>query len=429
MALLGAVLAFYLGASHVLELRIGTGEVYPRFSTYRSDPQGFRALYEALNRLPGVEALRNRNQLAYLPLDETGLLLISDAVSSPDPVSVIERIETFVKQGGRLVIAYAPLLAGARSNAFDEEPPREASTNCTDEPQDAEDCEEPVAAEPPTGAQEDEDTRLREYALMNLVDVEERWGVELDVLPLDAEYGVAREYFEQAREATPEFVFAEAEAMPKALPWRSARFFREDDEHWTVWYRYESGEAAIIARDFGAGTIVMLGDSYLLSNESLATDPIAPFLARLIGPHTRVIFDEWTKGLQDDPWLIDLIRRYRLDGVLAALATLALLVAWRSAMPLPPRPTQARSDQDTAYLQTRHSAIGLPALIERHISSNALPQVCFDEWDQSFRQDRRYDAQFREELRHLLCHEGPETPLERYRAASALIEERKHYRD
>ncbi|MDD3293771.1 MAG: hypothetical protein PHG20_03695, partial [Geobacteraceae bacterium] len=51
--------AFGAGVYLLLHNRFERGDVYPPFSTFRSDPDGTRAFYLALGRLPGMEARRN----------------------------------------------------------------------------------------------------------------------------------------------------------------------------------------------------------------------------------------------------------------------------------------------------------------------------------------------------------------------------------
>ena len=47
------------GIGLLFELRFAAGDVYPRYSSLRSDPVGVRALYESLARLPGLSVARS----------------------------------------------------------------------------------------------------------------------------------------------------------------------------------------------------------------------------------------------------------------------------------------------------------------------------------------------------------------------------------
>ena len=50
---------FVYGVIDLLILRFEKGDVYPPYSSYRSDPLGTKAFYEGLGLLPGVETVRN----------------------------------------------------------------------------------------------------------------------------------------------------------------------------------------------------------------------------------------------------------------------------------------------------------------------------------------------------------------------------------
>ena len=47
------------GITLLFELRFAAGDVYPRYSSLRSDPVGVRALYESLARLPWLTVERS----------------------------------------------------------------------------------------------------------------------------------------------------------------------------------------------------------------------------------------------------------------------------------------------------------------------------------------------------------------------------------
>jgi len=433
---------FYLGLSSVLALRLEVGDAYPRYSTYRSDPQGLRALYESLDSLPDMEVTRNERRLTLLPADSPYTLFFVGAVPGPDPKPIIDHLETLIEGGGRLVVAF-------QSQSFRlteaSESREKGSADDEDEEISTEDAapEEAPATDDETDAVEDEegddettddspdDDIDRMKLLQNLVDIEELWGFKVEYFSLSPDSGSLRNLRDRVRDELPTAVFADEQAPTPMLPWRSAQFFSELDEALSVLYHYETGEAAIIERPLGNGSVILMADSFCLSNESLMDTAIAPFLAYLVGPYRQVVFDEWGKGLSKDPWIIDLLRRYRLEGVLLALVLTGLLVVWRSALPLPPRPNRETQAAATEYRQGREAQAGLVALLERHIPLNALPEVWYQEWESAFRKDRRYSPEFRARLKALLSKPSTptKTPLDRYKAAMALIEERNHHRD
>ena len=73
------------------------------------------------------------------------------------------------------------------------------------------------------------------------------------------------------------------------MPWHSALDFRTDTvlAHAARWHAlYERrGRPVIVARPFGiaGGELILVGDSYFLSNEGLRNDPSPAVLAALVG--------------------------------------------------------------------------------------------------------------------------------------------------
>ena len=66
-----AVAGLFLGGLvRLMHLRLETGDVYPRYSSLRTDPFGCKALFESLDRLPGVRTRRNHDSLAGFTSDQ-----------------------------------------------------------------------------------------------------------------------------------------------------------------------------------------------------------------------------------------------------------------------------------------------------------------------------------------------------------------------
>ena len=55
---------FVVGVLYLFGVQFAAGDVYPEYSSLRSDPAGAKLLFDALARLPDAAAARN-----YLPLD------------------------------------------------------------------------------------------------------------------------------------------------------------------------------------------------------------------------------------------------------------------------------------------------------------------------------------------------------------------------
>ncbi|MGD8724287.1 MAG: hypothetical protein PVG00_10175, partial [Desulfobacterales bacterium] len=64
------ILGFVLGVIQLFLLRFEAGDVYPAYSTLRSDPLGSRAFYRGLENLRNTSVQRNYRQLDHLEFKE-----------------------------------------------------------------------------------------------------------------------------------------------------------------------------------------------------------------------------------------------------------------------------------------------------------------------------------------------------------------------
>ena len=110
--LIAIVLAFCYGLVHLFLLRFETGDVYPPYSSLRSDPLGTRALHESLILLNPAAVSRNYNPMPDIQFEEfTSLLHLGTVVFDAQAVSedFAETIDRLTAAGGRLVMAFYPV--------------------------------------------------------------------------------------------------------------------------------------------------------------------------------------------------------------------------------------------------------------------------------------------------------------------------------
>lgn len=134
----------------------------------------------------------------------------------------------------------------------------------------------------------------------------------------------------------------------------------------------------ILERQYGRGSLVLVANASLLSNQTLAQDRAPALLARLIGPAQRIIFDESHFGIRDEAGVMVLVRRYGLLGLLTALGILAALFVWQAAFPLVPLTREAGGPLELQSERTAQS--GLSQLLRRGVPSSELMKVCEQEW-------------------------------------------------
>jgi Domain of unknown function (DUF4350) len=348
------LILFCLGVVYLWQLRFEIGDVYPEYSSLRSDPLGARALFEALEGT-GVRAERSYRGLEDFA-DERGTAVLYLGWSplgwrwtSEDR---LQAWDAFVREGGRLILALSPLWQSSIGEALDED-----------------------------GWVLPEDATVGEAGKLR-GSVEQRWGFGLRFAPL----GEVVPAPEQVSRVAPN------RELPSELTWRTQVYFAADDAAWNVLYRRDEGPV-LMWRRLGAGTLVLSSDSYLMSNEGLRLDRQPGLLAWLIGPADVVIFEEGHLGVLESPGVGTLIRRYRLGSVLVGLLVLAALYVWMSSSPLVP---VARERPQDGPASGRHTAAGLGNLLRRNIPSDRVLAACWSAWVESLPRQERASARVRE---------------------------------
>lgn len=360
LALLCGVL-FALGMTQLFLLRFEAGNIYPPYSSLRSDPLGTRALYDSLNRLAADTCDRNFSPLRQVKLDPRTTFVMAGL---HDTASIFQekKIEQFLKHlsedGGRLVLTFSAAAGHGNRKNRDESASNDslkdgAKTN--NEP-----IEEFV----------EEDNEDEEYA-----GADERDAVD-GLNKLGIRVRSTRE------DPTDEFAvrFAdEPSILPMEIPWRSPLYFELKENSWETIFRWQD-TPVVVQRPWGKGLVVMAADSYLLSNEALRNHRSSGLLAWLMVPGHTVLFDEYHKGLVEHPSVAGLARQYRLHWVFAAIFVVAGLFVWRQAAIFVPSVQSEQGPLDAQPAAGRDTSQGLVHLSRQHISPKDLLPVCFQAW-------------------------------------------------
>ena len=130
--------------------------------------------------------------------------------------------------------------------------------------------------------------------------------------------------------------------LPLRLPLRSANTLLVETA-WQPLYGHADGEVAA-TRVFGRGRIVVLADSFALSNEGVRQQLPGPLLAAWLQGRRQVVFDERGLGVSESPSLGELAWRLGLGPALGVLALLGALWLWAQVQPL--LPLRERAPQD-----------------------------------------------------------------------------------
>jgi hypothetical protein len=152
------------------------------------------------------------------------------------------------------------------------------------------------------------------------------------------------------------------------------QYFRNHDE-WAV-IRSQGPLAVAIERPFDSGTVFLLASSEAFTNDSTVGMDRLDIVARALGAHRKIVFDETHFGIQQSGTIVGLARRFRLAGAGLALIACALLWIWRAAASFPP-PTPAAP---TNRMAGRASSSGLLTLLRRHIPASDIASACWNQW-------------------------------------------------
>ena len=396
LILLGVALT--VGFFEILEKRFAEGGLYPHYASFRSDPMGTSAFYEALERIEDFEVSRNISDLNTLKgLDgDTAILLVGypregfDSLRAPESSAVMKAVE----EGGRLVITmnpelvpemFKPTLAAEEDDWIDRRrrireerlsKAREAGEKAGEKAEkEAESGAKEKVKDEAVAEKEEDEEEEEEREMERVLGPLFMTRVGFDFTPLE---GFARP--EQGWVTNPgDTVNGVA---PGALPnWRSQYRFSLEDPAWKAVGLVDE-KPVVIERALGKGTIVLTSDSYFISNESLNAGTGPEFLLWLIGGKSRVIFDETIHGSEETGGAMKLIRRYRAHGVFFGLFVFLILWAWRSASSLVP----GSDDLDRGIVSSGGAVVGEETgsgfirLLRRSVPSVSLLSQCVDVW-------------------------------------------------
>jgi Domain of unknown function (DUF4350) len=344
---------FVVGMTRLFWLRFEAGDLYPPYSSLRSDPLGVQALYESLGEVGEVS--RNFRPLGQVALDPASTFLVC-GLTARRAALWGDRWKPFLDAvaagGGRLVVAFIPGVNRNRGGWEKSEPPPEEKDD--------------TAKGAPVAKGKDDPGKASGL-----------WGLGLRVERGDG----------GKKDGEAERCDREGPALlPATLIRHSPLFFELLDSCWEP--VYSDGDQVVVARrPWGKGEVVVVADSYPFSNEALRFNRSSGFLGWALRPGGPVVFDEFHHGLSKQPGLAALMRKYRLQGLMASLAVLVLLGIWRQSVVFVP---QARDPVPTEseIALGRAASDGWISLLQGHIPTGELLSVCHEAWRSSVAADR-----------------------------------------
>jgi Domain of unknown function (DUF4350) len=335
------VAVFIAGVFRLFVLRFEAGDVYPPYSSLRSDPLGTRAFCDSLENLKSVSVKRNYSPLsdAHSGRDTTLFYLGARAFQTGSIRQEFSKaFDRFVLSGGRLVISFFPVKKKPRLN-------KAGRLSGKDSP-------------PP-------------IFFDTSVSMKDHWGLGLS-------YDDKSSFLKDAKRVS----LSKKEALPYSISCHTTLYFHELQEPWRVIYD-RNDLPVIIERQFGMGSIVLCADSYLFSNEALREERHPKLLSWLIGKNSSVIFEEAHFGIQERQGIVTLARKYRLHWPFFVLILLAGLFVWKnSTYFVPPRDDGPSTGEDDFVFDKGYNE-GMISLLRRNISSRKILGVYLREWEKT----------------------------------------------
>jgi hypothetical protein len=420
------VLGFILGVVKLFLLRFEAGDVYPVYSSLRSDPLGSRAFYSSLKNMNDTRVSRNYLTIRNLQFeDHTALFYVGLAAFDAESVSAewLKVFDRLTINGGRMILSFLPVekkpADWRMSTCF--EPAEEVKDTEKTRPNDVHDDSEKPGENNENKSQTAPGRQIEDTS-GKCVSLKEQWGVT---------FAFAEEPTEKADHFSDDLSQSHIIGLHQTISWHTALYFDELDDIWRVIYT-ANGRPVIIERPYGNGSLVLSADSFFLSNEALRSERHPELLVWTLGESANVVFDETHFGIFKHPGVLSLIKKYRFQWFIFSVAMLALLFIWKNSVYFVPPPKRRQLQPGRDFLSDRDSTQGLISLLRRNIPARQLLQICTREWERSIQSQNRFRNDKLRQVKsalQMLETQSPKSidPVLGYRRISKIISKGRRY--
>ncbi|NNK85797.1 MAG: hypothetical protein HKO91_09625 [Desulfobacterales bacterium] len=354
------IAGFLMGVVNLFLLRFEVGDVYPPYSSLRSDPLGTRVIYESLDKLEHIYTKRNYRPLSNIKSSSNVTLFYLGArMFNSDWIQedLLKSFEHIARSGGRLVIALIPTLKNQSKPSDKEETSEDSKEDKLNK------------------------RKHKNQAKDNqFVSLTERWGVGIG-------------YYETKEKNKKNTFKAESNINGLNTPvfLHTVKFFDGLADSWEVIYASD-GHPVIIERKFGKGTIVLSSDSYFFSNEALRKERYPKLLAYFMGSSSKALFDETHLGINKSFGVVYFVKKYRFQWFAAGLFLLAVMFVWKNSVSFVPAQSEGSERNEDVFTSDKDYAQGLVSLLRRNIPRDKILRVCAEEWEKSIEHETRINS-------------------------------------
>ena len=398
------IAVFMTGLTELFWLRFQKGDVYPAYSSLRTDPLGSKVLFESLVSFNKLDVKRNYQSWTKLEGDPGSVLLYLGAWNVDfqwREKNFFQSLDQYMIQGGRLVIAFLPS-QHLESHVKEKSVLKDKKIETPDP---------------------EEEQRNKSFDSM-----EKHWGIVLnneDPKAKKQEHLIAKKFPQKQR-------FALEENLPQSLSWHSGMSFKPLNAAWHTLYTVNE-KPVMVVKTLGRGSLILMTDSFAFSNEALLKDRQVPLLGALLQDRQEIIFDEYHLGVASQQGLMDLIVRYRLQYFLLSLFFVFALLVWKNSS------QGIRESQDIFAAQLIESKKdyfeGLVSLLRKNIPKKKILNICVEEWykdinhsSKKFSRGIKSDQGVKKNVEEILASQNKGMdPVGGYQLIYKKLTERKRY--
>ena len=372
------------GVVRLLLARFAQGDIYPPYSTLRADGLGSKALHDSLGELMPVE--RNYKRLSEFEPAENKATIFMLGVENgfEDDPDVADDLEKLAQDGNRIVLAFVAVDKAPRDGEF--------FPTATPTPEQT----------PGKDEKSDKDETRKKTKKEKVDELHQRWGVKTAFLSKPLTKAVT-----------------EIPGLEPLLSWHSAMYFTKLDPEWLVLYSCD-GKPVVIERPFGNGSIVLVADAYFSSNEALSKEPAPGLISVLVGGSRTAVFDETHLGVNEDPGIASLTRKFKLHYAVLALLCVALLFVWRNAASFVPRREEEAGAGEV--VGGFDASAAFVSLLKRNIPFDKIVETCLVEWKRSFGHRAKAALVARVDA---AAAAGAKTPVETFQTITKILNEKR----